>query len=123
MTDEGYDELSTKREMVRLLARDATAEQLDAAIYACMDNRLNNQERCTALIQTIYAAWYERLGKRPRLPGADFAPTWEDVERMFLDILAMLGAPRSSLSPTSSHEQSESQSMAAPMARLPLPFN
>jgi hypothetical protein len=118
MTDGGYDELSTKREMVRLLAKDATAEQLDAAINACMDNRQNDQERHTALIQTIYASWYERVGKRPRASGADFAPTWEDVERMFRDILAMVGAPRSSLPPTSD-EQFESRSMAAPMARLP----
>jgi hypothetical protein len=106
--------------MVRLLAKDATAEQLDAAIYACMDNRLNDEERRTVLIQTIYASWYERLTKGPRAPGADFAVQWQDVERMFRDVLAMVGAPRSSPPPTSSDEKSESQSTTAPIARLPV---
>jgi hypothetical protein len=120
MTDKDYDELSTKREMVRLLAKDATAEQLDAAIYTCMDNRLNDEERRTVLIQTIYTSWYERLTKRPHAPGVDFAVQWQDVERMFRDVLAMVGAPRSSSAPTSSDEKSESQSMTARIARLPV---
>jgi hypothetical protein len=94
MIREDYDELSTKREMIRLLANNATAEQLDAAIHACIDSRLNDAERRTLLIQTIYRSWYERLGKKPRPAGADFAPTWEDVERMFLDILGFVSAPR-----------------------------
>jgi hypothetical protein len=119
MTDEGYDELSTKREIVRLLAKDATAEQLDAAIDACLDKRLNEAERRTALIQTIYGSWHERLMKRPRPSGADLAPTWEDVERMFLDIRAAVGAPRPLPPPASLDEQSARQRMAAPMPRLP----
>ncbi|MBV8513411.1 MAG: hypothetical protein JO289_24870 [Xanthobacteraceae bacterium] len=119
MTDQDYDELSTKREMVRLLAKGAAAEQLDAAINACMDGRLNDEERRTVLIQTIYRSWYERLTKRPLAPGADFAAVqWQDVERMFRDVLAMVGAPRSSPPATSSDEKVESQSMAAPIARL-----
>jgi hypothetical protein len=102
VTDDDHDELSTKRGMVTLLAKDATAEQLDAAIHACIDNRLNDAERRTVLIETIYGSWCERLGKRPRPPGADFAPTWEDVRRMFLDIRAILGAPRPPPQPASS---------------------
>ena len=42
MAGEEYDELSTKRERVRLLAKGATGEQLEAAIHACVDNRLND---------------------------------------------------------------------------------
>jgi hypothetical protein len=119
---EDYDELSTKREMVTLLANDATGEQLDAAMHACIDNRLDDAERRTILIQTIYRSWHERLRKRPRPAGADFAPTWEDVERMFLDILAIVGATRSSPpepppQPASSDKRSESEGMT-PIARL-----
>jgi hypothetical protein len=120
MTDQDYDELSTKREMVRLLATDARGEQLDAAIDACLDKCLNDAERRTVLIQTIYASWYERLMKRPRPPGADVTPTWDDVERMFLDIHAAVGVPRPPPQRASSDEQSDSQSMAAPMAPLPV---
>jgi hypothetical protein len=94
MTDQDYDELSTKREMIRLLANDATAEQLDAAMHACIENRLNDAEHRTILIQTIYRSWYERLGKRPRPAGVDVTATWEDVERMFRDVLAMVVVPR-----------------------------
>ena len=119
MTDQGYDELGTKRQMVRLLAKDATAEQLDAAIYACMDNRLNDEERRTVLIQTIYASWYERLTKRPRAPGADFtAVQWQDVERMFRDVLAMIGAPRSSLPPTSLDEITDLGEQSTALAHI-----
>jgi hypothetical protein len=118
MADKEYDELSTRRERVGLLAKGATGGQLDAAIHACVDNRLNDAERRTVLIQTIYESWYERLMKRPRPPGADFALTWEDVERMFLDVHAIVGVPRPPPQPASSDEQSDSQSMAAPMARL-----
>jgi hypothetical protein len=117
MADEDYDELSTKREMVRLLAKEATGEQLDAAIHACLDNSLNDAERRTVLIQTIYGSWYDRVTKRPRLPGADFAPTWEDVQRMFLDVLAFVGAPRQPPQPTWSDDKSESQSVV-PINRL-----
>jgi hypothetical protein len=115
MTEEDYDELSTKRDLVRLLANDATAEQLDAAMHACIDNRLNDAERRTLLIQTIYRSWYERLGKRPRPPGADLAPTWEDVRRMFVDIRAMIGA-----TPASSEKKTELLDIAAPIPRLPV---
>ena len=111
MADEDYDELSTKREMVRLLAKDATGEQLDAAIHACLDNRLNDAERRTVLIQTIYGSWYDRVAKRPRPPGADFPVMWEDVERIFLDIHAIVGAPRPPPQPASSDEKSEIQSV------------
>jgi hypothetical protein len=119
---EDFDELSTKREMVTLLANDATGEQLDAAMDACIDNRLDDAERRTILIQTIYRSWHERLRKRPRPAGANFAPTWEDVERIFLDVLAIVGAPLSSRpqpppQPASSDKKSESQGMA-PIARL-----
>jgi hypothetical protein len=120
MTDKDYDELSTKREMVRLLAKDATDEQLDAAIDACLDKRLNDAERRTVLIQSIYGSWYERLAKRPRPPDADLAPTWDDIERMFLDIHAAVGAPQRPPQPASSDKKSELQDMAAPMARLPV---
>jgi hypothetical protein len=112
MTDEDYDGLSTKREMVRLLAKDATGEQLDAAMHACIDSRLNDAERRTVLIEAIYGSWCERLGP----PGADFAITWENVRRMFLDIHAVVGAPRPPQL-ASSDEKSEHQDMA-PMARL-----
>jgi hypothetical protein len=121
MADEDYDELSTRRDMVRLLANDATAERLDAAMHACIDGHLNDAERRTILIQTIYRSWYERLGKRPRPPGADFALTWEDVERMFLDIHAIVGAPRPPPhQPTPLGEKSECYDMVAPMNRLPV---
>jgi hypothetical protein len=119
MADEDYDELSTKREMVRLLAKDATGEQLDAAIQACIGNRLNDAELRTVLIETIYRSWFVRLEKRPRAAGAEFAPTWEDVRRMFLDVLGIVGAPRPPSQPTSSGDKSESRGMAAPIARLP----
>ena len=119
MADKDYDDLSTKREMVRLLVKHATGEQLDAAIDACLDKRLNEAERRTVLIQTIYGSWHERLVKRPRPSGADIAPTWQDVERMFLDIQAAVGAPRPLPQPASLDEQSARQSMAAPMPRLP----
>ena len=119
MTDNDYDELSTKREMIRLLAKGATGEQLDAAIHACLDNRLNDAERRTVLIRAIYGSWYDRVAKRPRPPGADFPVTWQDVERMFLDIQAAVGAPRPLPQPASLDEQSARQSMAAPMPRLP----
>ena len=120
MVDEDDDELSTKREMVRLLAKDATGEQLDAAIHACIDNRLNGAERRTVLIETIYRSWFVRLEKRPRAAGAEFAPTWEDVRRMFRDIHAIVGVPQPPPQPTSSDDKSESRGTAAPMARLPL---
>ena len=125
MTDEGYDELSTKREMVRLLAKDATAEQLDAAINACMDSRLDDAERRSLLIQSIYRSWYERLGKRPRPAGVDVTATWEDVEQMFRDVLAMVGVPRPAAPgplsrPAPLDQKSESQSMA-PMASVGIP--
>jgi hypothetical protein len=120
MTDEDYDELSTKREMVRLLAMDATDEQLDAAIHACIDNRLNDAERRTVLIETIYRSWCVRLGKRPRPPGVDFAATWEDVQRMFVDVQTAIGVPALPPKPASSDEHSGSRDMAAPRARLPV---
>ena len=116
MTDKEDDELSTKREMVRLLAEDATGEQLDAAINACIDNRLNDAERRTVLIETIYRSWCVRVGKRPRPPGSDFAPTWEDVRRMFLDIHASVGVPQPPPQLTSSDEESQLQDMTAVMA-------
>jgi hypothetical protein len=116
MTDEDYDGLSTKREMVRLLAKDATGEQLDAAMHACIDNRLNDAERRTVLIETIYGSWCKRLGTRPRPPGVDVAATGEDVRRMFLDINAIVGAPRPP-QPAPSDEKSECQD-TAPIARL-----
>jgi hypothetical protein len=113
MTDEDYDELSTKRDMVRLLANDATAEQLDAAMHACIDTRLNDAERRTVLIEAIYTSWCERLAKKPRPRGVDVAATQEDVRRIFLDIQAAVGAPR----PPQSRSLEEGQDMA-PMARL-----
>ena len=119
MTDKDDDELSTKREMVRLLANDATGEQLDAAIDACLDKRLDDAERRGVLIQTLYESWYERLTQRPRPPGADVAPTWEDVEQMFLDVHAFVGAPRRPSQQASSDNKSELQGRAAPMPRLP----
>ena len=112
MTYEDYDELSTKRHMVRLLANEASAEQLDAAIHACINTRLNDAERRTVLIEAIYTSWCERLAKKPRPPGVDVAATQEDVRRMFLDIHAVMGAPRPP-QPASSEEKS-----MTPMARL-----
>jgi hypothetical protein len=109
MTDKHDDELSTKRDMVRLLAKDATGEQLDAAIHACIDSRLNDAERRTVLIETIYRSWRER---------ADFAPAWEDVRRMFLDIHEAVGVPQLPRQPSASEEKSEFQGMATPIARL-----
>jgi hypothetical protein len=116
MTDEDYDELSTKRDMVRLLANDASAEQLDAAMHACIDTRLNDAERRTVLIEAIYTSWCERLAKKPRPPGVDVTATQEDIRRMFLDIHAAVGAPRPPQS-RSLGENSECQDMG-PTARL-----
>jgi hypothetical protein len=143
VTDKDDNGLSTKREMVRLLAKDATGEQLDAAIDACVDSALNDAERRSVLIETIYRSWCVRLGKR-----AQPLPTWEDVRQMFLDIHAAVGVPQTPLklaslgvaAPTarllvpmaglsvgvpqpppksaSSDEKSECQDMAAPVARL-----
>jgi hypothetical protein len=47
------DELSAKREMVRLLARDATVEQLDTAMRALIPEDLNHTERRTAVSQSL----------------------------------------------------------------------
>ena len=120
MADKDYDDLSTKREMVRLLVKHATGEQLDAAIDACLDKRLDDAGRRGVLIQTVYGSWYERSAKRPRPSGADLAPTWDDIEQMFLDVHAVAGVPRPPSQPASSDEQSGSQSVTAPMARLPV---
>ena len=121
MVDKEYDELTTKRDIVRLLANDASAAQLDAAMRACIDGHLNDAEHRTILIQTIYRSWYERLEKRPRSPGGDFALTWEDVERMFLDVHQIVGAakppPRQSRSPD---EKSEGPDTTALMNPLPV---
>jgi len=116
MTGKDDDELSTKREMVKLLAEDATGEQLDAAINACIDNRLDDAQCRTVLIETIYRSWCVRVGKRPRPPGSDFAPTWEDVRRMFLDVHASVGVPQRLPQPTSLDEKSQLQDMTAAMA-------
>jgi hypothetical protein len=47
------DELSAKREMVRLLAWDATVEQLDTAMRALIPEDLNHTERRTAVSQSL----------------------------------------------------------------------
>ena len=116
MTDKDYDELSTRRDIVRLLANDATAEQLDAATHACLDSRLSDAECRSVLIEAIYRSWCERLAKKPRPPGVEVATTQEDVRRMFLDIHAIVGAPRPP-QPASLDEKSECQDLA-PTARL-----
>ena len=118
MTDEGYDELSTKREMVRLLAKDATGEQLDAAIDACLDKRLNDAERRGVFIRTVYGSWYERLAKKPR-PSGVWLPHGTMSSECFVIYTRSL-APHDRLH-RQRHldEQSARHNMAAPMPRLP----
>jgi hypothetical protein len=117
MTDKDGDGLSTKREMIRLLATDATGEQLDAAIHACVDNGLNDAERRSVLIETIYRSWCVRLGKRPQP-----LPTWEDVRQMFLDIHAAVGVPQPPLKPPSLDMTALTARLLVPMARLSVGF-
>jgi hypothetical protein len=121
MADKDYDELSTRRDIVRLLANGASAEQLDAAMHACIDSHMNDAERRTILIQTIYRSWYERLEKRPRSRGGDFALTWEDVERMFLDVHEIVGAARPPQRQSrSSDEKSDGPDATVSVNRSPL---
>jgi hypothetical protein len=86
-------------------------------MHACIDNRLDDAERRTILIQTIYRYWHERLRKRQQPAGAAFAPTWEDVERMFLDIVAVVGAAPSS-PPEPPPQPAPSEKKSTQIARL-----